>query len=143
MARRAEPVSLIKRPKTKYWYYKLADWKTYKSTGETAKTEAQKVALAALKDAGVGPTGPTFRRYAEPFFIWDSCPHVRRLASEGRSVTRYHVKNMRSVLEHHVLTDPIAKLRITEMKRADILDFRERLVGKMGYTRTVQRAVSV
>jgi hypothetical protein len=47
MARRAEPVSLIKRPKTKYWYYKLADWKTYNSTGETVKAEALKVALAA------------------------------------------------------------------------------------------------
>jgi hypothetical protein len=30
-----------------------------------------------------------------------------------------------------------------QIKRADILDFRERLIERMGYTRTVQKAVSV
>lgn len=142
MGRQKEPFSLIKRPKTKYWYYKLGGWTVYRSTGETVKSEAMKVAMAALESEDAGPVGPSLRRYAEPYFLWDQCPHVRRLLSEGRSVTRYHVKNMRSVLENHVFTDRIAKLRISEIKRADILDFRERLVEKLDYTRTVQRALS-
>ncbi len=115
----------------------------YRSTGETVKAEAMRVAMEALEAEGPTAAGPTFRKYAEPYFIWDKCPHVRRLLSENKSVTRYHAKNMRSVLELHVLTDRLAKLRISEIKRADILDFRERLVEKLGYTRTVQRVLSV
>ncbi len=97
--------------------------------------------MEALKEPQ--PQGAVFRRYAKPFFLWDSCPHVRRLLNEGRSISRYHVKNMRRVLENHVFTDKIARVRISEIKRVDILDFRERLVEKMGYTRTVQQSVSV
>ena len=143
MGRKAEPFTLVHRQGSPFWYYKLGAWDTYKTTGEKAKAEALKVALTALKELGSGPVGPTFRTYAAPFFIWERCPHVRRLTSEGKSINRYHVKDMRSLLENHVLSDPVAKLRITEIKRADILDFRERLVEKMGYTRTVQKAVSV
>jgi len=49
---------------------------------------------------------------------------------------------MRCVLEYHVLTDRIAKLRISEIKRADMLDFRERLAEKLDYTRTMQQTLS-
>ena len=109
---------------------------------EKLKSEATKVATAALAEPEAHEQGPVFRRYAEPCFLWEQCPHVRRLPSEGKNATRYHVKNMRSVLERHVLTDRIAKTRISEIKRVNILDFRERLIEKLGYTRTVQRALS-
>lgn len=143
MPRRKLPFSLVKRPGSPYWYYKLGSWKSYKSTGKTAKSEAMKVAVAALEKAEADPSGPTLHRYADPFFLWDSCPHVRRLTSEGKSITRYHVRDMRGILENHVFPDSLAELRIAAIKRADILDFRERLIEKLGYTRTVQKAVSV
>lgn len=84
-----------------------------------------------------------FRRYAEPFSLWDTCPPVRWLASGGENATDYHLNNMRNVLAHRELADPIVKLRITEIERADILDLRERLVEKLSYTCTLQRAVSM
>ena len=34
MPRRQEPFSLVRRPGSPYWYYKLGPWKTYKSTGK-------------------------------------------------------------------------------------------------------------
>jgi len=142
MGRRSEPFSLVRRPGSPFWYYKLGEWKAYKSTGKKLKSEATKVAMDALGEPEAHEQGPVFRKYAEPYFLWGQCPHVGRLLSEGKSVTRRHVRNMRSVLEHHVLTDRIAKIRISEIKRADILDFRERLVEKLDYTRTVQRALS-
>ncbi len=141
MGRHAEPFSLVRRPGSPFWYYKLGEWKSYKSTGKKLKIEATKVAMEALKEPQ--PQGAVFRRYAKPFFQWKTCPHVRRLLNEGKSISRYHVKNMRGVLENHVFMDKIARVRISEIKRADILDFRERMVEKMGYTRTVQQAVSV
>ena len=115
MGRRPQPFSLIKRPKTKFWYYKLAGWSAYRSTGESVKAEAMKVAVAALEAEGARVGGPAFCRYAEPFFLWKKCPHVRRLLNEGRSVTRYHARNMRRVLENHVFPDRLSKRRISEI----------------------------
>ena len=50
---------------------------------------------------------------------------------------------LRRILENHVLTDSIATVRLGKLKRSHILDFRERLIEKLGYTRTVQKAVGV
>ena len=142
MPRRALPFSVVKRPGSPYWYYKLGTWKTYKSSGKKLKTDAIDVAMTALEKSEADPSGPTLGKYAARFFIWDRCPHVRRLVDEGKSITRYHVKDMRRILENHLFDDPITKLKLSAIKRADILDYRERLIGKMGYTRTVQKAVS-
>lgn len=143
MARPTEPFSLIKRPKTKFWYYKLGGWKGYKSTGKTLKSDAISVALEALDSERPDPSGPTLRKYAAPFFVWETCPHVKRLVAEGKSITGYHVKDMRRVLENHLFTDSIADVRLGKLKRSHILDFRERLIEKLGYTRTVQKVVGV
>ena len=87
IARPAEPFSLIKRSKTKSWYYKLGGWKGYKSTGKTLKSNAISVALEALEATSPDPSGPTVRIYAAPFFVWETCPHVKRLVAEGKSIT--------------------------------------------------------
>ena len=68
---------------------------------------------------------------------------MRRLSSAGKSGTRYHVKDMRGIMENHLFTDPMAKIKLSELKRAHVLDFRELLIEKLGYTRTVQKTVSV
>jgi len=143
MARPAEPFSLIRRPKTKFWYYKLGGWKGYKSTERTLKSDAISVALEAWEVASRDPNGPTVCKYAESFFVWEKCPHVKRLVAEGKSITRYHVKDMRRILENHLLTDSIAQVRLAQLKRSHILYYRERLIEKLGYTRTVQKAVGV
>ena len=143
MARRRLPFSVVKRPGSPFWYYKLGAWKSYKSTGKKLKSDAIKVAMEALEEHEADPSGPTLRKYAGFFFVWGKCPHVRRLLSEGKSITRYHVRDMRRIMENHLFADPLAELRIAAIKRADILDYRERLIEKLGYTRTVQKAVSV
>ena len=143
MPRRQEPFSLVRRPGSPYWYYKLGPWKTYKSTGKTVKADAISVAIEALEKESEVPGGPTLRKYAAPFFVWETCPHVKRLVAEGKSITRYHVKDMRRVLENHLFTDAIADVRLGKLKRSHILDCRGRLVEKLDYTRTVQKAVGV
>ena len=143
MPRRTEPFSLVRRPGSPFWYYKLGPWKSYKSTGKTTKADAITVALEALDSPNAAPGGPTVRKYVEPFFVWETCPHVKRLFAEGKSITRYHVRDMRSIMENHLLTDPIVKVRLSALKRSQILDYRERLIEKLGYTRTVQKAVGV
>jgi integrase len=143
MPRRQEPFSVVRRPGSPFWYYKLGPWKSYKSSGKTTKADAITVALEALESPAEAPGGPTLRKYVEPFFVWETCPHVKRLVAEGKSITRYHVRDMRSIMENHLLTDPVVNVRLSALKRSHILDYRERLIEKLGYTRTVQNAVGV
>ena len=142
MSRHRFPYTLIKPENSRYFYFKLGTWKSYKSTGTSVIKEAEEIARDAYVKSLMTAVGPTLRNYAEPYFVWERCPHVQRLLAEGKSITRNHVKNNRSLLIHHIFPDPISQIRLTELKRADVLDFRTRLVAKKGYTRTVQRAMS-
>ena len=113
MARPTEPSSVIKRPRTKYWYYKLGGWTQYKSSVKTTKADAITVALETLDSPPEAPGGPTVRKYVEPFFVRETCPHVKRLVSEGKSIIHYHVRDTHSIMENHLLTDPIVKVPLS------------------------------
>ena len=41
-----------------------------------------------------------------------------------------------------LFTDPISDGRLPELERAHILDFRDRLLGKLGFSRTVQMTMT-
>jgi hypothetical protein len=77
-ARMKRPFLLWKRGRT--WYYKLAEGKHYLSTGQTTRSAAEQFVIELIhQERGSVPRYYSFRRYAEPFFVWDRCPHVRRL----------------------------------------------------------------
>jgi integrase len=140
------------RPKlTGYFYYKLEGWIDYKTTKTKKHLDALRVVQKAIADASKGKRdGRTFAQYAEPFFLWDSCPHVRRLVEEGKSITRRHCKMQRGWLTRFVLgtddnePDALARLSIAKIKRSDLLAFRTRLMAKMpGQTNTVNKVLAV
>ncbi|MEE9308075.1 MAG: phage integrase SAM-like domain-containing protein, partial [Spirochaetia bacterium] len=85
----------------------------------------------------------TLREYAESFWIWETCPHVDRLRSEGKSITRNHVEIQRLVMQKHLFSDPIVETPLPEITRDTILQFRSRLIQKHGYSRTVQKVMSL
>jgi len=73
----------------------------------------------------------TFGEYAQPFFLWDSCPHIRRLLEERKSITRRYTRNQRIWLEKYILSDEIAVKPLSEITRADLIDFRARILKKI------------
>jgi integrase len=86
--------------------------------------------------------GLTLRDYAERYFIWETCPHVGRLVSERKSITRRHVKEQRALLDRNFFTDALANMKISKIRRADILDFRTRLLKRIGEKiRTVNKTI--
>ena len=142
MSRIRQPYSIIKRQDSPHYFFKLGTWRQYRSTGTTSAEEAEQIAQAAYLQSLTAPKGPTLREYAEPYFVWETCPHVRRLLGEGKSIEHRHVSNMRRMIQNHLFTDPIGDIRLPELKRAHILDFRDRLLGKLGFTRTVQMTMT-
>ena len=75
--------------------------------------------------------GMSFAEYAAPFFLWNSCPHCKRVRASGGQIGPEHVANQRSLLERFILSDPFAQLLITKIKRGDCIDLRDRLIEKL------------
>jgi len=142
----------MKRPyllkkRGKYWYYRLAEEETFHSTGKTAKNGAELFVIELIKQNKTDTRHAdrlTLREYADRYFIWETCPHVGRLVSERKSITKRHVKEQRALLERNVFTDAIADVKISKLRRADILDFRTRLLKRTDdKIRTVNKTVGV
>ena len=116
-----------------FWYYRLnaesglvsGENLTYYTTGCRTRAAAEAFMADLL---GTEPESPTFRRYAEPFFIWGECPHIRRVLEETGRFTQRHARIQRGRLENHVFADPFADKRLSEITRADVFDFRSRLL---------------
>lgn len=127
------------------YYYRTRSMTKWKSTGCTLKKDALDYIEAHRNDIPkpkkVKP-GTTLRQLLEPYYIWDRCPHVQRLRDENKSVTQEHVKACRALIDKKILTDPIADRAVSDLKRADFIDLRSRLLKGNG-TRTVNRAMAV
>jgi hypothetical protein len=95
------------------------------STGCESRQDAESYLEDLLADGRHPATlakHQSFLQYSAPFFLWDRCPHIRRLREEGKSFTRRHAKIQRQRLEKHILSDPFVHKRLSEITRADVLD---------------------
>ncbi len=119
-----------------------------KDRGRADAIDAGKVMQKQRK--GASPE-TSFVTYAAPFFIWEKCPHVRRLVDEGKEITRRWCEQQRGWLEKYVIGDPHADPKIEtasfalkplgEITRADLVDFRSRLLQKLGDKRNTANKV--
>ncbi len=132
MSRYSEPYVLIKQKKKSgiICHYRLQGEKTKHSTGKKLKGDAKDYVEALIKRKETSELA--FRDYAEPFFLWDRCPHILRLRSENKSITRRTANNQRIWLNKYILKDPIADKLIADIIRADLIDLRQRHMGKVG-----------
>ena len=82
--------TLYKRGNRWHYYSYEGHKRVRKSTGKAKKSDALDV-ISQLMEAK-GKSDKTFREYAEPFFIWETCPRVKRRLDEGKSIGQTHVK---------------------------------------------------
>nr|BDD43742.1 hypothetical protein 2 [bacterium] len=131
-----EDYGLFKRKRKKgivwfFWYWE-GERRIYKTTGKRVKWEANKVAKAFIeKKKEKDVPHPTFRQYADPYFVWDRCPHIETLQSERKMVTQRWFSQLRVMLERYVFSDPFADKIFNEITRGDVLDFRIRLTKRI------------
>jgi integrase len=120
---------LFKRARKKghIWYYRLAGEKTGYSTGESVKWKAIEHVEAEILPELERPGRISLGQYLEPYFVWDLCPHIRRLRTEGKSISPQYAHAQRRRIEMYLQGDPICDISIGDLKRADILDYRDRL----------------
>jgi integrase len=146
---------LVKRNAT--WYVRFRDPITktilgWKSTGLTNKTAAENWCHKQLVKSGQIEEPPdgkqaepsqTLGEWAAPFY-GPNCPYVsRKLLDDKVVMSTQHVKVYRSYVLRHILTDEIADKPLVKIRRDDILEWRKRLVAKVGASRTAEALVSV
>ena len=135
---------LLKR-RGKYWYYRLANQKTFHSTDQVLRTKAEEWVIKHLQELEMGPLpgNVTLKKYIEPFFIWDRCPHIARLREEGKSISESYATKQRRRMETYLCTDQIVELKMGSIRRSHVLDFRRRLVEKNTGARTVNMTIGI
>ena len=103
-----------------------------RSTQKSDEQEARVVGLAFSRGvvAHQSRAAKTLERYAAPFFK-AGCPHSERIRAEGKVVGARYCRAQRSLLEKFILTDKIAKMALTSIRRRDVLAFRDRMAAAM------------
>ena len=146
--RHAKPYRLYFRKETGYFFYMVPGGK-WKTTGQTKEPDAHRFVIEQVLPALKQPPesdkpSHTFKQYADPFFGYERCPHIRRLLDEGKSYTRRTAKQNRGWLKKYVLEDELATMPLAEISRADLIDFRSRLRKQLGEKRnTVNKVMGV
>ena len=149
----------MKRPyllkkRGKYWYYRLATETSFHSTGKTHRSHAEDWIVnkhnlipqpkpRQNSVEGPSPVDVNLLEYLQPFFLWNHCPHVTRLREEGKAISEGYVKKQRRRMETYLCSDTIVDLKIGSIRRADILDFRRRLIEKGTGARTVNMTIGI
>ena len=141
-----EKYGLFKRKRKKgivwyFWYYS-GQHRINKSTGQRNKYEAKIYAERFLKQKYSIKAKLSLGEFAEPYFDYERCPHVRRVLDDGRTITKRYAHLQRQTMMKYLFTDPIINMPISQIRRADIIDFRSRLIKKAG-SRTVNRVIGI
>lgn len=146
MPRHAEPYTVIDRPPSPYWYYKLAGWSGYRSTGiviernrsgkPTNRREAERFAIDQARAEAVQSRPVTLREYLAPFYGPD-CPHVARVRADGKRYSDKFRDSQRRRIELHVLPDAIANAKVNDLTPGDWEDWKQRRVKAGTGARTI------
>ena len=127
----AKPYGLWKRGKV--YYYRIGTGK-WKSTSCTRQDKAHEYALERLEEEKHHKEEEAktiiLRDYLDPFYIEDRCPHVARLRAEKHPISSHHIKLQRTNITKYIFEDEIADRNLRELRRADIIDFRQRLLNQ-------------
>lgn len=133
----------------KVYYYQVRNPKTrklsgIKSTGKTNKTLAEAYAQEEYEklDRVNGSAQITLREWADRFYT-DQCPHLNRLLDEGKKIKPYTIQQKRRYIEDYILDDSIAHIRLSDLRKSDLMDFRDRIIDQKGRTRTSQMIYGV
>jgi integrase len=110
-----------------FWYRDRHGKRRMKSTGCERASDAHDEVRRFIDALGQRSAGVTFAEYARPYFLWDSCPRVRRRLEEGKQIGRTYVRRSRALLDKWVIPDAFSSLLLSQITRGNLLDLRARL----------------
>ena len=91
------------------WYYYIYDQngkRWYRSTGTSNKAKARAYVLKKYKDGTLFEFKAKeilFKEFAEPFWIWETCPIVSSKIKRGGTLTRGYCRSSRILLDQKII----------------------------------------
>lgn len=91
------------------WYYYIYDQnikRWYRSTGTSNKAKARAYVLKKYKDGILfefKTKEDLFKEFAEPFWIWETCPIVNAKIKRGGTLTRGYCRSSRILLDQKII----------------------------------------
>ena len=111
-----------------FTYTQRSGKRTHKSTRCETLREARRYIQLFMEK--LQQSAHTLAEYAEPFYIWNRCPHIARISAENKSMGRDHAAHCRTLIDKYILPSSVAGKKIAEILPGDIIDFRSRLRGQ-------------
>ena len=124
------------KKKGDYWYYKIPPMTSYRTTGLTSKTRAEKFVLELMaqknKENGViTNNSKTFGEYTKDYFIWGKCPYFTRKEREGKTLTQRYCEDCWRILNNKIRdVSWFCKKNISEIRRRDVIRLLEEIGDK-------------
>jgi integrase len=154
MARRRQPFTVYPKKVTKKngkksvtYYYSLnpecglpenvCAGEQRKSTGQRTKGAAVEWVLTEripeLKEQAEHVECPkvTLRQFLEPYFLYDSCPHVQRLVTDRKAPTQRYIWDQRRRIERLVFDDEISSIDVHELRPGHFEDWKARCASAL------------
>lgn len=121
-----------KRKDGKYYYlsYRLHNKYVDKSTRCTTKGAAAAFIVSFMDHLSANLD--TLGEYCRPYYVWETCPLIRDRLAENKSMGNEYVKQQRRHLERFIFDNPIASVKLIDLKRGHILDWRSRIRQESG-----------
>jgi hypothetical protein len=133
---------LIKR--NPFYFYRLPGEKELHSTYATSKRKAERYVVNLLrKRMGITTQDKSLREYAEPFFVWNKCPHIKSLFGRGEPVEPKSVKRQRALLEKYLFADTLAEKDLSSISEKDIEAYLNRLAEKPDVAKELRSALEI
>lgn len=138
-----KPFSIFKRGRIYYAQFKTptGQWSVAKSTGETSRGKAERWAIDYLT-AGqiVKKENVTLKEYSKDFFTWDGSWATDKRV-RGLRISPRQCRNLSYILDS-LLLPYMGRMKLTDITRAVIKDYRNNLHNK-GYSgNTINKALS-
>lgn len=121
-----------KRKDGKYCYfsYRIGGKYIEKTTHCTTKGAAI-VFIVSFMDR-LNDNLDTLGEYCRPYYVWETCPLIRDRLAENKSMGINYVTQQRRYIERFVFADPIGAVKLADLRRAHILDWRSRIRQQLG-----------
>lgn len=141
MGRRKQDYVIVKRTRKSGTVYHIR-WPDghMESTGASSRNQAHAYAREQMRATDKRSLG----RILETAYLWDECPHVRRVREEGGIISERHAANQRSLLERYVIGDRLCGKPVRDLTRGDMIDLRSRVRRQtsIGQTNKAVKAVA-
>ena len=104
-------------------------------TDETNRDKAEQWAIGRVlsrnlkPDLGAVPRGKTFEQWAEPWWLFESCPYIREKLANGYNISPAYAIQRRSYLTHHLIPE-FGKIPLVDLRPSMFRDYKMRVFNE-------------